>query len=55
MRVVENCPAFEASNLPGRPAASSPNIIDETQVDAERFRGRDSCFLTDFLNDLGLH
>jgi len=55
MRVVENCPAFEASNLPGRLAASGPDIIDEPLVDAEHFRGGDSCFLTNFLNDLRVH
>ena len=55
MGIVEYRPAFEAANLPGRLTASRPDMVDETLVDAERFRGGDFCFLTDFLNHLGVH
>ena len=53
--VVEYCPAFQAANLPGWRPLSRPDIVDETLVDAERFRGGDFCFLTDFFNHLGVH
>jgi hypothetical protein len=53
--VVEYRPAFEASNLPVRLSASGTDIVDEPLVNAEYVRGGDCCFLTDFLNHLGVH
>lgn len=53
--VVEYRPAFEAANLPSRFTASRPKIVDEPLVDAERFRGREFYFWTDFLNHLSVH
>lgn len=55
MGSIEYRSAFEAANFPSRLTASRPNIVDETLVEAERFRVGDFCFLTDFLNHLGVH
>ncbi len=53
--IVEYRPAFEASHLSGRRAASRPDIVDEPLVGAERFRGGNFRVLTDLLNHVGVH
>lgn len=55
VRVVEDRSAFEAANLPGRYPGSGPHFVDQTPVDAERFRGEEFCFLPNYLNHLGIH